>query len=66
MPSLLRRSLIKMGKGGLVVTVPKGWADYYGLKPGDEVQMIADGDLTISPLKKQEDGKAEASRPAGN
>jgi bifunctional DNA-binding transcriptional regulator/antitoxin component of YhaV-PrlF toxin-antitoxin module len=35
-----------MGKGGLVVTVPKGWAEYYGLKAGDEVQMVADNDLT--------------------
>jgi len=47
-----------MGKGGLVVTVPKGWAEYYGLRAGDRLEMIADGELTIRPLKRQGNGKA--------
>jgi bifunctional DNA-binding transcriptional regulator/antitoxin component of YhaV-PrlF toxin-antitoxin module len=42
-----------MGRGGLVVTVPKGWAEYYGLTAGDKLEMIADGELTIRPLKRK-------------
>ncbi len=49
MPSVSKRKLIAMGKGGLVVTVPKGWRDYYALKPGDVVTVIADGELRIKP-----------------
>lgn len=59
MATLLRRSLIKMGRGGLVVTVPKGWAEYYGLRAGDRPEMIADDELTIRPLKRQENDKAQ-------
>ena len=54
MPSLMRRKLIAAGDGGLVVTVPKAWWDYYGLKAGDVVIVIADGELRIRPLKKSE------------
>ena len=59
MPTLLRRSLIKMGRGGLVVTVPKGWADCYGLRAGDRLEMIADGELTIRPLKTKANDEAK-------
>ncbi len=43
-----------MGRGGLVVTVPKAWLDYYGLKAGDVVIVIADGELRIRPIPKQD------------
>ena len=49
MPTLRKQKLIPMGQGGLVVTVPKAWRDYYGLKPGDVVTVIANGELRISP-----------------
>jgi bifunctional DNA-binding transcriptional regulator/antitoxin component of YhaV-PrlF toxin-antitoxin module len=49
MPTLMRRKLIAMGDGGLVVTVPKAWWGYYGLKAGDEVTIVANGELRISP-----------------
>jgi bifunctional DNA-binding transcriptional regulator/antitoxin component of YhaV-PrlF toxin-antitoxin module len=62
MPTLLRRSLIKMGRGGLVISIPKGWAEYYGLRAGDKLQMIANGELTIRPLKDHSNGKRETSR----
>ena len=59
MPTLTRRKLIAMGDGGLVVTVPKAWRDYYGLKAGDVVVVIADGELRISP-PRQGKGSDEA------
>lgn len=46
-----RRSLLKVGDGGLAITVPKGWAEYYGLQAGDRVEMVADAELHIRPPK---------------
>jgi len=45
---------MKMGKTTLVVAVPKGWIDYNKLRPGDKVEITANGELTIRPLKKSE------------
>ncbi len=49
MPSLTLRSLMKMGQGGLVLTIPKGWAAFYGLQAGDKVVVVANGELRILP-----------------
>ena len=49
MPTLRTQKLIPMGQGGLVVTIPKAWRDYYRLKAGDAVTVIANGELRISP-----------------
>jgi AbrB family looped-hinge helix DNA binding protein len=53
MPTISTRSLIKMGAGGLVITIPKGWSRYYGLKPGDRLEVIANGELTIRPAPRK-------------
>jgi AbrB family looped-hinge helix DNA binding protein len=52
MPSLTRRKLIRFGKGSLVITLPKPWVDYYGLKAGDRLEVITDGKLIIRPERK--------------
>jgi len=52
MPTLTQRKLIKFGDGGLVITVPKAWIRYYGLKVGDKLEVIADGELIIRPVKE--------------
>jgi bifunctional DNA-binding transcriptional regulator/antitoxin component of YhaV-PrlF toxin-antitoxin module len=63
-PTLNERSIIKLGKSGtLVVAIPRDWCRFYGLKPGDRVQIIADGDLTIRPLRRSEDGEKETGGP---
>lgn len=54
MPTLMRRKLIAMGDGGLVITVPKAWRDYYRLKAGDLVTVIADDELRIRPMINKE------------
>lgn len=53
MPTLMQRSVIKMGKGGFCITLPKAWTDYFKIKAGDKLQVIADGELTIHPPVKQ-------------
>ena len=52
MPSLYERSLIKFGQG-LAMTIPKAWADFHGLKPGDKLEVIANGKLTVRPMPKE-------------
>ena len=52
MPNLTIRSLQRAGDGGLAVTIPKAWAAYYGLQPGDKVEVVANGVLRIRPPKK--------------
>lgn len=49
MPNLTQRSLIRFGDGGLVVTIPKAWADYYGLKAGDKVEVVTNHQLRLRP-----------------
>ena len=49
MATLTYRKLIRFG-GGLVVTLPKDWADYYQLKPGDKVMAVANRRLMIKPI----------------
>ena len=56
MPVKSTRKLIRMGKNGLVVTVPRAWANYYNLKAGDRVSVIANDELTISPCTKGNEG----------
>ncbi|MBA7694260.1 hypothetical protein ES703_102867 [subsurface metagenome] len=62
MPTLAKRKLIKFGESGLVLTVPKGWARYHDLKPGDKVEIEANGELTVRILeesKEQGNGKTD-------
>ena len=56
MPNLVERSLMKFGDGGLVVSIPKPWATYYALKPGDKVEVITNGKMIVRPLKQRKDG----------
>ena len=53
MPSLTKRKLIKFGEDSFVLTVPKGWARYYGLKAGDRLEVIADEELIVRPERKK-------------
>ena len=57
MPTLTLRKLIKFGQTGLVLTIPRGWSRYYDLKPGDRLEVIADGELIIRPVMKSKRNK---------
>lgn len=52
MPTLTVRKLIKFGKDGVVMTMPKEWVRYYSLRAGDKLEVIADGELIIRPEKR--------------
>ena len=51
MPSVTKRKVIKFGENGLVITIPKPWANYYQLKPGDKVTLIANKNLIVKVEK---------------
>ena len=55
MPELTIRSVLRVGDGGLAVTIPKGWAKYFGLRPKDKVEVVANGILRIRPPRKSPD-----------
>jgi antitoxin component of MazEF toxin-antitoxin module len=51
MPSLENRKIYAAGRS-LAITLPKGWLSYFGLKAGDEVQIVANGELVIRPFPR--------------
>ena len=60
MPIKVERILFRVGEGSLAVTLPKAWATYNRLKPGDTVEVIAnDGVLVRLKEKPEETDKAE-------
>lgn len=50
MPLLERRRIYAAG-GSLAITLPRGWLAYFGIKAGDEVEIVANGKLVIRPTK---------------
>ena len=52
MPTLLHRTLIKFGDGGLVMCIPKAWADFYRLKAGNKLEVTTNGELQVRPKRK--------------
>jgi AbrB family looped-hinge helix DNA binding protein len=56
MPSLMFHKLRKTGKNNLIITVPKAWADFYGLKAGDTVEIVVNGVMTVYPKKGMRNG----------
>lgn len=51
MPTLTLRKVIKFGELAYVVTLPTAWVRYHRLQAGDKLEVIADGKLTIRPIK---------------
>lgn len=64
MPILEERMIYKVGKSSLAITLPRGWLRYWGLQPGDKVEIEANGELAIRPLKGQGNGKAQIGSQA--
>lgn len=60
MPIMVERTLFKIGEGGFAVTLPKAWINYYQLKPGDKVEIIADSEIIIRVKKECDDQGAVA------
>ncbi len=51
MPTVTFRKVIKLGKNGLVISLPAGWVRYYNLKAGDRLEVIANKKLIVRPDK---------------
>ena len=56
MPILVERSLFKTGDS-LAVTLPKAWTKYFRLRAGDQVEIVANGELTIRVKKAKVEQK---------
>lgn len=63
MPILEERMIYRVGKSSLAITLPRGWLKYFGLKPGDKVEITANGELTIHPLKNKTTQQKENRLP---
>lgn len=46
------RKLIRIGKSGLGVILPKPWLKYYDLNYGDSVEMISSDRVEIKPIQE--------------
>ncbi len=53
MSSLEYRKVYKLGSS-LVLTLPRGWLAFFDIKAGDQVKIVANQDLVISPPQGQE------------
>jgi bifunctional DNA-binding transcriptional regulator/antitoxin component of YhaV-PrlF toxin-antitoxin module len=47
MPIRVDRKLFRTGEGGIAVTLPKAWVNYFRLKPGDTVEIVGNGELVL-------------------
>jgi len=52
MPTITFRKVIRLGKNGLVITLPTGWIRFYDLQAGDILEVIANEKLTVRPIKQ--------------
>lgn len=52
MPSVFKRSLIKIGNGALAIVIPRPWLQFYELKAGDKLEVIANKKLIVRPIKQ--------------
>ena len=53
MPSLEYQKVYPVGRS-LVLTLPRGWLAFFNIKAGDQVKIVADQDLVISPPQGEE------------
>lgn len=45
------RTISKVGSASLMVTLPKGWLRFMGIKPGDIVEVVTNGEIIIRPKR---------------
>jgi len=64
MPILEQRMIYRVGKSSLAITLPQNWLKFFGLTAGDMVEITGNGDLTIRPRQRTENGKVGNSQVA--
>ena len=45
------RTVSRVGGSSLMVTLPKGWLRYMGIKPGDRVEVVTNCEVIIRPKR---------------
>jgi antitoxin component of MazEF toxin-antitoxin module len=59
MPVTDRRKVVEVG-GSLAVTLPKGWVDFFRLRPGEELGLVVDTPVVVFPRGLTREQKVEA------
>lgn len=62
MPIIVTRKLVTIGDGSAGVIIPSEWLKRNGLKVGDKLLIVADGDLKIILPRNQEQTIRELNR----
>lgn len=52
MPIIEERRIYQSSKSSFAITLPRGWLRYLKLKAGDKVEVEANGELIIRPIRK--------------
>jgi len=47
------RTVLRVGGCSLMVTLPKGWLRYMGIKAGDKVDVITNGEIIIRQKRRK-------------
>ena len=59
------RTVLKVGGSSLMVTLPKGWLRYMGIKAGDKVDIITNGEIIIR-RKRRKNSSARRKQTNGD
>ena len=62
MPIREERTIYRVGKSSLAITLPQNWLKYFGLTAGDTVEVTGNGHLTIRPLKRSDNVEADTNQ----
>lgn len=54
MGQIEQRTISRVGGSSLMVTLPKGWCRFHGLRAGSKVLVTTNGELRISPKRKRQ------------
>lgn len=64
MPIIEYRRVYAAGRS-LAITLPRAWLAYFGIKAGDEVQIVGNGELVIRPNHVDKDAAEGNARYQG-
>jgi len=59
------RTVLRVGGSSLMVTLPKGWLRYMGIKAGDKVEVITNGEIIIR-RKRRRSNSARRKQTVGD
>jgi len=66
MPIFLERKILDLRQGSYAICLPKAWLSFFGLGPGDVLEITGNGELTIRPKKRGKGRRRSLSVRAGH